>query len=191
MKTDNKKWKIVESEYIINNKWLRLKKEKCLLPNSTIINDYYVTEKNDAVMIFAVTKDNKIILVSQYKHAAQDTVLELPAGYVDEKEVIEDAAKRELVEETGYKAHSLEKIGSLFFDPTSTRGTAHIFFTNDIEKISDQKLDITEDIEVKEVSVEQLKKYLQNNEIIGGIAVGAAFIGLEKIKQMNNESNNN
>jgi len=180
---NQKKWKILESEYLVNNKWISLKKEKCHLPNGTIIDDYYIAEKNDSIMIFAVTKDNKILMVSQYKHGAQEVVLELPAGYIDKDETPEQTATRELLEETGYKANALHNIGRIIYDPTNTRGTGYLFFTKDVVKVADPTPDKTEDITVIEVTKEELLKNIRNNTLCGGMAIAASFLGLEKLKE--------
>jgi len=188
---EEKKWKVVSSETILSNKWIKVKKEKCHLPNGTIIDDYYIFEKNDAAMVFAVTEHKKVLMVSLYKHGAQDHILELPSGILDDQESPEDAAKRELLEETGYSVNSVNKIGTMHFDPTGARGRCHLYFAQNAKKTSMQNLDKTEDITVIEMTPDELINNLRQNKIVGGLAVGGAFLGLEEWRRVEDEKGNN
>ncbi|MFH1317234.1 MAG: NUDIX hydrolase [Candidatus Woesearchaeota archaeon] len=187
-KEDNGKWKVLESEYLVQNKWVNVKREKIRLPNNKIIEDYYIIERPDSVIVFCLTKQNKILILKQYKHGAQEEIHEIPAGMIDDGETPEEAAKREVLEETGYKYEKIEKIGTIFLDPTATRSVCHIFFATGAEKVSEQKLDQTEDITVMEMTKEEVLENLKNSTLNSGIVPGAIFLGLEKMKDMEDES---
>ncbi|MFH1052980.1 MAG: NUDIX hydrolase [Candidatus Woesearchaeota archaeon] len=180
----NGRWKVLESEYLVQNKWVNVKREKIRLPNNKIIKDYYLLERPDSVIVFCLTKQNKILILKQYKHGAQEEIQEIPAGMMDDRESPEDAARREVLEETGYKVENLEKIGTIFLDPTATRSTCHIYFATGAEKVGSQKLDATEDITVMEMTKEEVLGNLKNSTINSGVVPGAIFLGLEKMKDM-------
>src|SRR5687767_9986843 len=105
-----KKWKVIHSSVILKNKWLTVRQDKCQLVNGSVINDYFVVEKPDVVAVFAITADDKVVLVRQYKHGIKKVLIELPGGYAGANEILEKAASRELVEETGYSAPKFIKI---------------------------------------------------------------------------------
>ena len=80
---------------------------------------FYVLETTDAVCVIAMTSEQQILLVKQYRPAVNCETMELPGGHVQNNETPEETARRELLEETGFKADSIELIGSIF--PNTTR----------------------------------------------------------------------
>src|SRR5690242_9189767 len=96
-------WKVIDSKYLFNEPWLTVRKDECALPNGKVMPAYYVIEYPEWVTAFALTKDNKAVLVKQYRHGLGVTSIETPGGVVDKGESTETAIKRELKEETGYE----------------------------------------------------------------------------------------
>ena len=109
--------RILESTIVLDNHFVKITEEKVRLPNG-VINDYYiVTSKSDRAMVLPMLNDGRIILVNEYRHGCRDYVWQLPAGCVDGEEAPEEAARRELLEETGYVAEKLEFLGSWYVSP--------------------------------------------------------------------------
>lgn len=177
-----KKWKTLSSELAFDNKWFKVQKDVVELPNRNILNDYYIWKEPNVSQIVAITKENKIVLVKQYKHGAGEILIECPAGYVDENESFESAASRELLEETGYKINSLESLGKYVHNPTKSSGVVHSFLAINVEKISDQKLDEGEDIEVVELDFKEIIKMIENGEIWTSGTISSIFLALNKLK---------
>ena len=96
------KWKKLASKYLVRAKWATLRVDTVELQGGAIKDDYYVLEYPNWVNAIAVTEEGKVILVRQYRHAADLISLEIPGGVIDGDEKPEDAIKRELQEETGY-----------------------------------------------------------------------------------------
>src|SRR5678816_446041 len=90
-------WKILESKYLHPD----IRVDRCELFNGHTL-DAHLLEYADEIMIFALTKDQEVVLIKQYRHGVQEAILELPGGSVDDGETPLEAAKRELMEETGY-----------------------------------------------------------------------------------------
>src|ERR1700712_2303081 len=136
-------WKVLSSEYLYNEPWLTIRKEKCELPDGRIMPAYYILEYPSWTSAFALTKDNKVVMVKQYRHGLGEISIELPGGVVDRGETTETAIARELLEETGYKFESYEYIGKISANPATTNNYMHMYIARGGEKVAEQKLDET------------------------------------------------
>ena len=99
--TMNQEWNIISQKKLVDSQWYKLNIETVRLPSGKVLDDYYVREGMNAVLIVPRTHEGKVLLVRQYKHGAQQSVIEFPAGKIDAGESALIAAKRELYEETG------------------------------------------------------------------------------------------
>src|SRR5436190_24393936 len=105
-------WKIISSEYLFKDMWFTVRKDVCERPDGKIVSPYYVYEFPTWVTAFPLTEDGKVILERQYRHAIGETDYEIPGGCVDDTDKsLEDAIRRELLEETGYTFKKLEYLG--------------------------------------------------------------------------------
>lgn len=100
---------ILSTAVVHENPYFRILHDRIRTPNGEIIN-YYIRERSDAVIIVC-ERDKKLLVVEQDRHRSGIRTIELPAGTVDPNETHEQAAKRELREETGYIAKSVEFVG--------------------------------------------------------------------------------
>lgn len=120
-------------------------------------------EPGNAVVILPVTPDNEIIFEKQYREAIDKTVLEIPAGIIDEGELPEEAAKRELEEEVGIKAESLEFLTSYYPSCGYTNEKIYIYIARSFSK-GTVNLDEDEEIEsIEKIHIDDcLKMVLEN-----------------------------
>ncbi len=162
--TKIKKWTILEVKDISPSPWFPLYLHKVKLPNGKVIDDYYVSKLGDVVMIFAVTIDRKVIFERQYKHGVGKITLELPAGRIEDREP-EQAAKDELKEETGIIATKLVSLGKIYSLPTKDSASLYGFFLKDAEITTKQELDITENIEIVKIPINQIDEKIKTGEI--------------------------
>lgn len=174
-------WKTLSENYIFQSKRINLRKDVCQLANGNIIDDYIVAEIPDGVVIIVITDNNEILLVKQYKHGIGESVLELPAGNIDAGEQPIDAAKRELVEETGYEALHIEYIGKLYSKPARLKAITHVFFVSKSRFRGLPKDDIYEKIELVKVPLKQISVTLSANEILTETSLAALMIGWKKL----------
>lgn len=119
---------------------------------------------NGAVAVCALTSDNKIVLVEQFRKPLDDTMLEIPAGKLEIGEEREEAAKRELEEETGYKAKSLQLITDMYGSPGFTNEKISIYLATELLP-GEVHLDEDEFIEIHELSISEAQEKLLNNEL--------------------------
>ena len=88
-------WKILSSQYLFNDLWFKVRKDKCLTPQGKIVDPYYVYEFPTWVTALAITEEGKVVLERQYRHALGETCIEIPGGCVDDTDAsLEDAIKR-------------------------------------------------------------------------------------------------
>ncbi len=128
-----------------------------------------------------VTQDGKLLLEKQYKHAVEDFMIEFPAGYLDKNEDPLDAARRELLEETGHYSETISAIATFSHNPTKEIGKVHIFIAENIYKKQETNFDSTEDIELLILSYEQVNDMILHGEIWGTGTVAAALLFFQKI----------
>lgn len=175
-------WKKLSSKYLFRDNWLTLRADSCERPDGKIIEPYYVYEFTDWVTAVAVTKDQKIILIRQYRHALGEVCLEIPGGCVDSSDSdYKEACARELLEETGYRFEQFEFLCNTSANPSTNNNLMHIFLATGGEKVQDQQLDHGEDIEVLLYTIDEVKVLLREKKIIQSMHVTALFYGLEKL----------
>lgn len=177
----SKFWKTLSSELAFDNKWMKVQRDTVQLPNGTILDDYYMYKSSDVIVVIALTPDNKVVLVKQYKHAGDDIFTEAPAGFVNDGEAHLDAAKRELEEETGYTSESFEYLGKLTHNPTKVIETIHAYLATNVQKTTTQHLDENESIEVLLKSPQEVLQMIENNEIWVTGSLSAFFKAFRKM----------
>ena len=163
---EDKKWKILSTEYLVQRPWLTARRDVAELPDGRINHEYYVLEYPDWVNIIAITKDGKIVMERQYRHALGKTCYELPCGVIEKGETPLEAAKRELLEETGFAGGEWQEWMTLSPNPATSTNLAHSFLATGVEKVSGQHLDATEDIDVYLLDQAYVRELLQNNQIL-------------------------
>jgi ADP-ribose pyrophosphatase len=185
-KGSKRAWRIVESRVVIETPHLRLRRDEIELPNGIRIGDYYVRESRGFTIVFAVTPDERVVLVRQYKHGIAEAILELPAGALDFDETPEACARRELGEETGYVAGtpSLEHMGTFIYDPTSSTTRYHLYLARDARPLLATSFDETEDIEIQLATFDELRRYVRDGTIEVGVHVASIYYVLDRLGRL-------
>jgi len=118
---------ILERQAVFGTRWFRV--VAAPQPGS---EPYYMLELPDYVSVIALTPARDLLLVRQYRPVVQRHTLELPSGHVEQNETPEDAARRELLEETGFEANRLELLGTLVPDVGRLANRMWCYFTSDV-----------------------------------------------------------
>ncbi len=155
-----KKWKKIYSKEVFYKYGRGIEEVIFEMPDKRE-EKFYLHKEVDAAFVFALTKDNEVILVKQFRPGPENFTLEVPVGAVDEGEECIIAGGRELLEETGYKFNTIEHMTSVY---RSVYGKAqnHLFVAKDCELVAPQNLDKNEDIEVVLQSVSEFKDNIKN-----------------------------
>ena len=181
----NLKWKILSSEYLFDDLWFKVRKDICESPGGKIINPYYVYEFPEWATAFALTEENKVVMVQQYRHPIGEVCLELPGGCVDDTDKdFQSAIARELLEETGYTFSSYESLGRISANPSTNTNWMHMFLAKGGKKVSAQKLDYNEEIMVELYSIDEVKKLVRENKIVQSMHVTCILYALEKLNEL-------
>jgi ADP-ribose pyrophosphatase len=129
-----------------------------------------IVEHGEVVVIVPLDGDGNVLLVRQYRLPARDVLLEVPAGGVDEGESVEDAAQRELQEETGYRAAKLARIGGFFVSPGYCTEFIHVFLATGL-KARALEGDADEDIVVERLPLSEAMLLIDSGEIKDGKSI--------------------
>ena len=177
-------WKTCSSEYIHKGPWATLRSDKCEMPNGKIIEQYYVLEYPDWANAVALTQDNKIIMVRQYRHAAKITALEIPGGVIEDGEDPEAGMRRELLEETGYQFNEVELISTIYPNPSTSNNRTFCYLAKGGIKVQEQNLDEHEEIAVEEYTIAEVKQLLADNQIPQALHCTGLFYALMKLGEL-------
>ena len=155
--------KQLSAEYMYKGKIINLRRDKALLPNGNTATRE-VVEHNGGVCVAALTDDNEVLFVKQFRYPYMEIVTELPAGKLEKGEDPFEAGKRELKEETGATAKKYMDLGKLYPTPGYCGEIIHMYLATDLE-FGEQNPDEDEFLEVYKISLEDAVKMVMNGEL--------------------------
>ncbi len=172
-------WKLLEAEYIVDNKWIRFSSRKFQLPNGVTIPDYYIVEKPDIVIVVPLTYDGQTLIMREFERGVMEVGFKFPAGRVKKDESPIDAAQREFMEETGINIDKIIAIGTLDADPGWLTTKVHIFAAEISTKDTQASNDPEELFEMEWTDFKSFGKMISCGEV-HNIFVVAAYHLAEK-----------
>lgn len=175
-----KPWRKLASKSIVDDRWINLRADTCELPNGQVIARYYVLEEPEWVHVFAQDADGKILVVRQYRYAANVVCTELPAGVVNSWESVLKAAKRELLEETGYVASSWTLAGKYYANPARQTNSIHLFIARGLQRQADKTLDASEDIIESFAHPSEVKAMIASGEFSQSLHIASFYMALDR-----------
>ncbi|MDP4083791.1 MAG: NUDIX hydrolase [Bacillota bacterium] len=157
--------KTIHSENIYSGTVVNLFLEDVELPNGKT-SKREVVKHPGAVAILAITDENKIVMVEQFRKAIEKTIVEIPAGKLEKGEEPAECARRELEEETGYECKSLEHLLSFYTSPGFADEIIHLYIAKGLTKKENSALqDEDEFINLEELTLEEAISYIQDQKI--------------------------
>ena len=170
------RWETISSEYLFTRPWLTVRHDQVRLPDGRINPEFYVLEYPGWVNIIAITKERQFIMVRQYRPGIGETCLELCAGVREEEDASPlISAQRELLEETGYGGGEWSEFARVAPNASAMNNYSYCFIAENVEKIGEQSLDISEDLTVHHFSFEELKEQLEKGNIVQATMAAALW----------------
>jgi len=159
-------WETIKSETVIEDYYVTVKKNAVQLPDGAIIDDFYTVTIPDAAMVAAITPEGKILLKTEFRYAIGEDVIECPAGMFEKNETDPlTVAKRELLEETGYESSDWTYLGATLESTSKLTNRMHLFLAKDCVQTSRQHLDANEHLTVTEVYLDTAVGMVMNGSI--------------------------
>lgn len=164
MGSSDKQWKRLSSEVGPDLKLFRARWDEMQNPRNDKSQQMIVLQSRDAVNVVAVSRQQTIVFVRQYRFGIGDFTLELPGGLLNHDEALEPAAKRELREETGYVSEEWHKLGKIASNPVFMDSYIFHYLAANAEARFELALDEGEDVELVELSVDEVRRRLHAGE---------------------------
>ncbi len=176
-------WCVQSSEVITDCRIFKVRKDTTVDPRTGQSHEMFVLEYPDWVNVIPLTPDGRVVMVEQWRHGTRSVHLETPGGLMDEGETPEQCASRELLEETGYEAGSILRLGTVHPNPAVQANLQHYILAENCRKIAEPKLDHTEDITVKLVPLAEIAGMIEAGEITHGMVIGGLYRLFRRLKR--------
>lgn len=178
-------YKSIDKKIVFSTEFFKIQESSIEDPHGNITSPWYRFLINDFVIVVPVTESGEVVMVRQYRNGSESLSLELPAGGVDPGESFEEAARRELLEETGYGCSRLAPIGQeMYSNPSTHSNKCQMFLAEGCYKIGEQNLDPFENIEVVTNSFEEVVKSVFDGEIVSIVTSFALLAGAARRGQL-------
>lgn len=169
-------WKRISSEEIADCKVFSVARHFCKRSrtNDVRTGNFYVLKPSDWVNIIPITAAGEVVLIKQYRHGIEKVTLEIPGGMVDpEDKSPSDAAKRELLEETGYQADELVLLGQNYPNPAIQSNVCYTYLAHNVRHVQTPMFDGNEEIEIKLTPLQDIPHLIAAGEINHALVIVA------------------
>ena len=156
-------WKVLNRKIVFQDTWVQLEASSCELPDGRIIEPFYIHRDPNFAVVVAVTKDQRLVLVRQYRHGAE-----------------------KLLEETGYRAGKLEFLMKTAPNAANSTAYAYCYLATDTEWAAKQHLDEMEDVAVEFMDLKDVRRALRDGVFEQAVHVAALYAALEILAGRNN-----
>lgn len=164
-------FELIKSETLLQGRAFKVKRDYLKTPNGDETK-LEIIEHGGSVVIVPIDKDGNLLLVRQYRHAAQQDLLELPAGTRNNEEPFEECAAREIREETGMQAGKLQRVGDFYLAPGYSTEFMAVFLATEL-KHNPLEADFDEFLQVEKLPVRQAVDLFQSGKMLDAKSLAA------------------
>lgn len=171
---DPLEWEEISCEHIVKDEWIDIRRLAYRFPDGSVFEPFYSYSRRDYVVIVATDTEGNYLCVRQFRQGIREVTTEFPAGGIERKDGKEyghsqdvssedalDAAKRELLEETGYESGEWRHLLTVPSNATIADNFAYLFEAKNCRKVSGQSLDDTEFLNVHKFSEQELEDMIK------------------------------
>jgi ADP-ribose pyrophosphatase len=180
---EERSWRLVRSEAGPGLRIFNTRFDWNENPRNKKIFQAVILEASDWVNVVALTPQNRIVTVRQFRFGIRKQSLEIPAGLMDPGETPIQAAQRELEEETGYTTREWKSLGWSFPNPAFLNNRAHHFLALDAQRTQSPHLEDGEDIETREMTLAEIRQAIESETMRNAMTV----LALSKVFDMHGE----
>ena len=167
-------WERLASEVAYACRIFSIRRDRARFSRDDAEHDFHVLESTDWVNIIPITTSKEVVLVRQFRHGIRDTTLEIPGGMVDAEDPSPlVAARREMIEESGYDSERVEALGRVHPNPAIQNNRCHSFVAWNVERLHDPHFDSTEETEVVLVPLVRIPDLIRGGDITHALVVVA------------------
>ncbi|KLV27748.1 ADP-ribose pyrophosphatase [Niallia circulans] len=176
--------KTLKTEHIYSGRIIQVQVDEVELPNGKTSTRELVKHPG-AVAVIAITDDNKLVMVEQYRKPLEKVIVEIPAGKLEKGEEPALCARRELEEETGYECESLELVSSFYTSPGFADEIIHIYVAKGLkQKENAAGLDEDEFVNVLEISLDEALEFIKEKRIFDAKTIfGVQYLQIANLKE--------
>lgn len=169
-------WEEVKTEHIIQDEWIDIRRSAYRFPDGTVFEPYYSYSRRDYTIIVARDEDGKYICVRQFRHGIKEVTTEFPAGGIERSDGKEyggpgiaaedalEAAKRELMEETGHESDNWTHLITIPSNATIADNYAYVFMADGCKKVAGQSLDDTEFLNIVKYDEDEIDELIRTGK---------------------------
>lgn len=168
-------WPVKSSVPVLDCRIFRVRKDVVVNPRTGAPHEMFVCEHPNWVNAVPLTPDEQVILVEQWRHGTRSAHLETPGGLMEERETPEQCGARELLEETGYQAGPIVKLGTVHPNPAIQNNLQHYVLATGCRKVAEPILDHAEDINVRLVPLAEIPALIRAGQITHSVVIGAFY----------------
>ncbi len=159
-------WVVESSTSILRREpWLEVFEEHIRLPDGRLVDDFYTIQLRNFVVVAPLTENGELILIRHYRHGPGRMTRSLPSGFIEEDESPAEAARRELLEETGFAADGWSALGSYVVDGNRRCGLEHVFLATGARRVGEPASHDLAESTVELISSEEAVECLWRGDI--------------------------